>query len=162
MKLPNEAERAVPSPSPASNTIRAGHAARAPGVTQDAAADHATAGAMLRDARLALRLTIEELAGETRIPARTLRAIETGAFDDPLSRDGAVAYAATYARRLGVDEDRVTEAVRAALSPFPVPRCAPIEHVEERHDRLVAIAAAATLFVAFLLAAAGWCAWMLR
>ncbi|MEG3143337.1 helix-turn-helix transcriptional regulator [Sphingomonas sp. RT2P30] len=125
------------------------------------AADQPAAGEALRAARLARDLTIEDIAVETRIPARVLRAIEASDFADPGARPGAIAFGTTYARRLGVDEGRVAVAVRAALSRVATRGYTPIAGIEEQRDRHVAIAAAATLFIAFLIAVAGWCAWML-
>ncbi len=126
-----------------------------------AAADHAAAGEALRDRRRARNLTIEEAAVATRIPLRVLRAIEASDFADPASRPGAIAFAATYARWLGVDETAVTVAVRAALSRVAARNQAPIGTIEQPLHRHIAIDSVATLLIAVLIAGAGWCAWML-
>lgn len=127
----------------------------------DAAANDAAAGAMLRHERRARNLTIEEAAVATRIPLRVLRAIEAGDFTDPASRPGAVAFAATYARWLDIDEAHVAATVRAALSCVAARDHAPISVIERQPDRHVVIVGAATLLIAVLIAGAGWCAWML-
>jgi len=74
------------------------------------------AGAMLREAREARGLELANIAAETRIALRQLQVIEAGDFDALPSRTYALGFARTYARMVGLDERKVSEAVRAELA----------------------------------------------
>lgn len=78
-------------------------------------APYTGAGAVLRQAREAEGLSLADIAGRTRIPLRQLEVIEAGEFDTLPSRTYAIGFARSYARNLGLDEVRVTDAVRAEL-----------------------------------------------
>jgi cytoskeletal protein RodZ len=74
------------------------------------------AGGMLRAAREARRLNLEQVAAETRIPLRHLQSIEAGQFDALPSRTYALGFSRNYARVVGLDEEEIAELVRAELS----------------------------------------------
>lgn len=74
------------------------------------------AGAMLRDARLAAALELEEVSARTRIPQRHLAAIEAGDYAKLPSRTYAIGFSRTYARLVGLDERAVIEQVRLDLA----------------------------------------------
>ena len=73
-------------------------------------------GDRLRATREAKGLSIEQVAGETRIPQRHLETLEAGNFVDLPSRTYAIGFSRTYARTLGLDEREVTDQVRAELA----------------------------------------------
>ena len=72
-------------------------------------------GAQLRAAREARALTLEQVAGETRIPQRHLHLIEAGDFAALPARTYAIGFSRTYARAVGLDETEVADRVRAEL-----------------------------------------------
>lgn len=75
----------------------------------------ATPGAMLRAAREGKRLTVDQVAAETRIPIRHLEAIEDDRFDAMPSRTYAIGFSRQYARVVGLDDEEIAEAVREEL-----------------------------------------------
>ncbi len=113
----------------------------------------------LRQARLAVELTIEDVAVETRIPTRVLRAIEAGDFTDPLSRPGAIAYASVYAQRFGLDPLIVARDVRAALQRVAKSSDLPDADVAKAPDHFVAVMVAMAVVVSLTLAATLWGIW---
>ena len=120
---------------------------------------HGSAGEALRQARLAVELTIEDVAVETRIPTRVLRAIEAGDFTDPLSRPGAIAYASVYAQRFGHDPLIVAREVRAALQGTAKTPDLPEAHPTKARDHFVIIMVAMAVVVSLTLAATLWGLW---
>ncbi|MEO0642496.1 MAG: RodZ domain-containing protein [Pseudomonadota bacterium] len=72
----------------------------------------AGAGATLRAAREARRLSLEHVAAETRIPIRHLETIEAGDFDLLPSRTYAIGFARNYARAVGLEEAGIVDLVR--------------------------------------------------
>lgn len=72
-------------------------------------------GAQLRAAREARGLSLEQVAGETRIPQRHLVTIEKGEFSKLPARTYAIGFARTYARAVGLADDDVADQVRAEL-----------------------------------------------
>lgn len=72
-------------------------------------------GQSLRNAREAAGKSIDELAGETRIPRRHIASIEAGDFGALPGRPYAIGFARTLARSLGLDEIVTIKAVRAEL-----------------------------------------------
>src|SRR5688572_29601395 len=77
--------------------------------------EEAGVGAQLRAAREARGLTLEQVAAETRIPQRHLLTIEAGEFSALPARTYAIGFARTYARAVGLDDDAVSDLVRAEL-----------------------------------------------
>lgn len=73
------------------------------------------AGQRLRRAREEAGLSIEQVAGETRIPQRHLEVIERGDFGALPARTYATGFARTYARAVGLDEREIARQVRAEL-----------------------------------------------
>lgn len=72
-------------------------------------------GAQLRAARETRGLTLEQLAAETRIPQRHLVTIEAGEFAALPARTYAIGFTRTYAKAVGLNDNDVTELVRAEL-----------------------------------------------
>jgi transcriptional regulator with XRE-family HTH domain len=91
-----------------------------------------TAGARLREARLAAGLDIEEIAARTRVSRRHLEAIEQDRYAQLASRTYAVGFSRAYARAVGLDERAIAEAVRVEidLQEELNPRPARSEHFE--------------------------------
>jgi transcriptional regulator with XRE-family HTH domain len=80
-------------------------------------------GARLRAAREARKLTIAQVAGETRIPQRHLQTIEAGDFAALPARTYAISFAKNYARMVGLDQNEIAAQVRAELdAQEPEPR----------------------------------------
>lgn len=75
-----------------------------------------TAGARLRDARLAAGLSVEEISARTRIARRHLEAIEEDRYSQLASRTYAVGFSRAYARAVGLDENAIAGAVRTELA----------------------------------------------
>lgn len=76
---------------------------------------YASAGDRLRAERERQKLTLDHVAGQTRIPKRHLEAIEAGDFANLPARTYAVGFARTYARTLGIDDKAIVEQVRGEL-----------------------------------------------
>lgn len=74
------------------------------------------AGQRLRRAREEKKLSLEQVAGETRIPQRHLETIETGDFSRLPARTYAIGFARTYARVVDLDEKEIAGQVRAELN----------------------------------------------
>jgi cytoskeleton protein RodZ len=74
-----------------------------------------TAGARLREARLAAGLELEEIAARTRIARRHLLALEEDRYGDLASRAYAIGFGRTYARALKLDEQSIVASVRSEL-----------------------------------------------
>lgn len=71
-----------------------------------------TVGERLRDARLAQKLDLADIAQRTRVPLRHLQAIEDGDYTGLPTSTYAVGFARAYARTVGVDEVEVAREVR--------------------------------------------------
>jgi cytoskeleton protein RodZ len=87
-------------------------------------------GEELRAAREAQGLSIDQVAAETRIPARHLSAIEAEDFAALPARTYAIGFTRTYARSVGLDSTAMAERVRAELDaqePQPQHRPATFE-----------------------------------
>jgi len=74
-----------------------------------------TAAARLRAARERSGLSLEQVAGETRIPMRMLTLIEAGNFAALPAKAYAMGFTRTYARALGLDADELVGEVRREL-----------------------------------------------
>lgn len=74
-----------------------------------------TAGARLREARLAAGLELEEIAARTRIARRHLLALEEDRYGDLVSRAYAIGFGRTYARALKLDEASIVAGIRSEL-----------------------------------------------
>lgn len=92
--------------------------AYAPDATDDGDFDSAGTvgvGARLRAAREEQGLSIEQVAGETRIPQRHLETVESGDFSNLPARTYAVGFARTYAKTVGLDPKDIVAQVRHEL-----------------------------------------------
>lgn len=74
------------------------------------------AGQRLQEARNQKKLSLTEVAKETRIPERHLVAIENGDFNKLPARTYAVGFSRTYARLVGLDDKDIAEQVRRELA----------------------------------------------
>ena len=73
------------------------------------------AGGRLRRAREAAGLTLDQVAGETRIPLRHLEVIERGDFEALPARTYAIGFSRTYAKAVGLDQREIAQQVRDEL-----------------------------------------------
>ncbi len=69
----------------------------------------------LREARLALNLSIEDVAAKTRIPLRHLIAIDESRYDDLPGKTYAMGFSKSYARAVNLDEAKIGHELRAEL-----------------------------------------------
>lgn len=72
-------------------------------------------GQQLKRARESAGMSIEQIAGITRIPIRHLQVIETGNFDALPARTYAIGFSRTYARAVGLDEIKIADQLRGQL-----------------------------------------------
>jgi cytoskeleton protein RodZ len=84
---------------------------------EPSAAEAARLGEELRDARVALGLSLEDIAASLRIRRPYLVALEEGRVHDLPAPAYAVGFVRTYARALGLDEDEVVRRFREASGP---------------------------------------------
>lgn len=70
-------------------------------------------GEMLRDARVALELSLEDVSQTTRVSMRYLAAIENSRFDQFSSRIYAVGFVRAYARMVHLPERWAADLLRA-------------------------------------------------
>ncbi|MBO9711330.1 helix-turn-helix transcriptional regulator [Sphingomonas sp.] len=70
----------------------------------------------LRSARTARRLSLADIAAETRIGMRFLEAIEAARFGEFRSAIHAVGFARAFARAVGVDEQWAARAMREEIA----------------------------------------------
>jgi transcriptional regulator with XRE-family HTH domain len=91
-----------------------------------------TAGARLREARIAAGLEIDEIAARTRISRRHLEAIEQDRYSQLASRTYAVGFSRAYARAVGLDERAIAQSVRQEIARQEElnPRAQRSEHFE--------------------------------
>lgn len=122
-----------------------------------------TVGERLRDARLAQKLELPDIAQRTRVPLRHLEAIEAGDYSGLPTPTYAVGFARAYARAVGVDEVEVAREVRgkseatvAARRPEYQPY--DIEDTPRTPSRGVMFATIAAALVV-LAAALAWYSW---
>ncbi len=74
------------------------------------------AGQKLRLAREEQKLSLAQVAAETRIPTRHLEVIERGDFAALPARTYAIGFTRTYAKMLGLDQRALADEVRAELA----------------------------------------------
>jgi cytoskeleton protein RodZ len=75
-----------------------------------------SAGMRLRRAREEAKLTVEQIAAETRIPQRHIQTLESGDYARLPSRAYAIGFSRSYAKTVGLDEREITDQVRLELS----------------------------------------------
>jgi cytoskeletal protein RodZ len=78
-------------------------------------ADVVTAGQRLREAREALKLTIEDIAAQTRIPTRHLASLEAGDWDKLPAPTYSIGFAKNYASAVGLDRNEIGEQLRTEM-----------------------------------------------
>jgi cytoskeletal protein RodZ len=83
-----------------------------PGMLAMPAPSLAVAGPTLRTARERMGMTLQDVAGETRIAVRHLTAIEEGRFDGFAASVYAIGFARNYARMVGISRDWITDCLR--------------------------------------------------
>lgn len=71
-----------------------------------------TVGERLRDARVALKLELADVAQRTRVPLRHLQGIEDGDYSAMPTSTYAVGFAKAYARAVGEDEVEIAREIR--------------------------------------------------
>lgn len=75
----------------------------------------AHAGERLRDARMARKMTLEDVASRTRIPIRHLETLEAGEFARLPGRTYAIGFGRAYARAVELPEEEIAQDIREAL-----------------------------------------------
>jgi cytoskeleton protein RodZ len=126
---------------------------------EPSAAEAARLGEELRDARVALGLSLEDIAASLRIRRPYLVALEEGRVRDLPAPAYAVGFVRTYARALGLDEDEVVRRFREASGPV-VQRKTDLVFPEPVPER--GLPAGAVILVGAMLAVgayAGWYQW---
>jgi len=78
-------------------------------------ADVVTAGQRLRDAREAQKLSIEDIAAQTRIPTRHLASLEAGEWDKLPAPTYSIGFAKNYAAAVGLDRNEIGEQLRTEM-----------------------------------------------
>lgn len=107
-------------------------------------------GARLGAARTAAKIELVDIARDTRVPVRHLRAIEADAHDELPALPYAIGFVKSFARAVGIDPDEAAARFRAETTMVPhAPMAASIEPMDERRlpSRGLAVAAVAGLVV---------------
>ena len=78
-------------------------------------AEPVTAGERLRLAREAKKLSLEDVAAQTRIPQRHLASIETAAWDDLPAPTYSIGFAKSYASAVGLDRVEIGNQLREEM-----------------------------------------------
>jgi transcriptional regulator with XRE-family HTH domain len=92
-------------------------------------------GTDLRNARELTGLSLSDLATRTRIPQRTLRAIEENDFSNIPQGIFARSFIRTYAREVGVDPDEAVAQYRSMTEPVVEPSDEPEHEVVDQRIR---------------------------
>lgn len=90
--------------------------ASGPGMLAMPTPSMAVAGPTLRTARERMGMSLQDIAGETRIAVRHLTAIEEGRFDGFAASVYAIGFARNYARMVGISRDWITDCLRDAVT----------------------------------------------
>lgn len=90
--------------------------ASGPGMLAMPTPSAAVAGPVLRTARERMGMTLQDVAGETRIAVRHLTAIEEGRFDGFVASVYAIGFARNYARMVGVSREWINDCLRDAIT----------------------------------------------
>ena len=123
---------------------------------EPSAGEAARLGEELREARLSLGLSIEDIATGTRIRRPYLVALEEGRVRDLPAPAYAVGFVRTYAKALGLDDDAVVRRFREASGPV-VARKTDLIFPEAVPDR--GVPAGAVILVGAVLAVGGYLGW---
>jgi cytoskeletal protein RodZ len=90
-------------------------------------------GAMLADGRAAAGLELADVARDTRVPLRHLKALEEDRHDDLPALPYAIGFVKSFARAVGLDPEAVASQFRAETSKSPhVPSMGTLEPLDER------------------------------
>ncbi len=90
-------------------------------------------GAMLLAARTAAGLELADVARETRVPLRHLKALESDAHDQLPALPYAIGFAKSYAKAVGLDPEAVADQFRSETSKGAhVPTALTLEPLDER------------------------------
>ena len=107
-------------------------------------------GARLAAARIAAKLDLLDIARETRVPLRHLKAIEADAHDELPAMPYAVGFVKSLARAVGMDPEEAGQRFRAETTIVPhTPMAASLEPLDERRlpSRGLVVASVAGLVV---------------
>lgn len=85
-------------------------------------------GERLRIAREAQGMTIEEIAAKTRIPARHLRTIERGSYDELPAATYTIGFIKSWARLLGLDGQALAQEFRTEMGGRPAENVQPLPY----------------------------------
>ncbi len=95
--------------------------------------DNSRTGATLANAREAAGLQLADVARETRVPLRHLKAIESDSHDALPALPYALGFVKAYARAVGLDPETVANQFRSETSKLPhVPTPRSLEPLDER------------------------------
>lgn len=140
-----------------------GRASTAPSIGQTAfGGARERVGARLGAARIAAGVELIDIARDTRVPVRHLRAIEADTHDELPALPYSIGFVKSFARAVGVDADEAASQFRAETSKTAhVPAFVSLEPLDERRlpsRTLVAVSVALLLLVVGGLTAygAGW------
>jgi cytoskeleton protein RodZ len=114
----------------------------------------ANVGQILRDARVAKDLTIDQLATELRIEARQLAALEENRFEQIGVAVFVKGYLRQYAQRLGVDTQQVLAAYNRQVEPVEV-QIQPSRTIKLRDERQITVWVVALLLLALIVVGLG-------
>ncbi|MEY2883491.1 MAG: hypothetical protein RL490_1215, partial [Pseudomonadota bacterium] len=115
-------------------------------------------GAMLAAAREASGLTLEEIAKDTRVPVRHLRALEADQHDALPALPYAIGFVKSFARAVKLNPEEVASQFRAETSKQPhQPMAASMEPLDER--RVPGRSLVSASVVVIVLVIAGLSAW---
>lgn len=107
-------------------------------------------GALLTDARTTAGLDLADIARETRVPLRHLRALETDRHDELPALPYAIGFVKAYARAVGLDAETVATQFRHETTKSAhVPTSLSLEPLDERRlpSRTVVVASLAAIVV---------------
>ena len=127
---------------------------RIPRQAEAADAEAARLGEELRDARLALGFSVEEVGTRLRIRRAHLEALEEGRLRDLPGLAYAVGFVRNYAAEIGLDADEMTRRFREVSATAPKPSLVFPEPVPER-----GMPAGAVVAVGAVMAICGYVAW---
>lgn len=116
-----------------------------------------SAGARLREARLAAGMDLGEVARATRIPLRHLEAIEASNYQALPSTTYATGFTKAYARAVGIDEVEIAQEVREELAQVHDPRqWQPYETADPKRVPPRLLAWTGALVALIVIVAFGW------
>ncbi len=115
-------------------------------------------GAMLAAARTAAGLELTDVARETRVPLRHLKALEADRHEDLPALPYAIGFVKSFARMVGLDPETVATQFRSETSKVPhVPVALSLEPLDERRlpSRSLVVASIA-IVVAIIAGLSAW------